>query len=127
MVKVNIPKSNPDPSFRYKRDQIEIQIHNNNGGITKLNNIDKIADQLGSPIDHIIKYIQKKSNTGIIKKDGIFLRKTDNVENIEKIIEEYILKEVLCPKCNNPEFNINVEKKTTIKTCKACGEKRESN
>jgi translation initiation factor 5 len=127
MVKVNIPKCNPDPSFRYKRDVIEIVIHNNNGGITKLNNIDKISEQLGCQIDDIVKFIQKKSNTGIIKKDGIFLRKIDTVDNLEIIIEEYIKKEVLCPKCNNPEFNVDIQKKKTIKTCKACGHTRESN
>ena len=126
MVKVNIPKSNPDPSFRYKREQIEIQIHNNNGGITKLVNIDKIAEQLYSQPEDLIKFIQKKSNTGIIKKDGIFLRKTDTVDNLENIIEEYIKKEVLCPKCNNPEFNTETTKKSVTKTCKACGHSRTS-
>lgn len=124
MVKVNIPKSNQDPSFRYKRDQIEIQIHNNNGGITKLVNMDKIAEQLYSQPEDLIKFIQKKSNSGIIKKDGIFLRKTDTVDNLENIIEEFIKKEVLCPKCNNPEFNTDIQKKSITKTCKACGNSR---
>jgi hypothetical protein len=39
MSKVNIPKSNQDPFFRYKREEIKIQILNNNGGVTKLLNI----------------------------------------------------------------------------------------
>lgn len=124
MPKVNIPSSVNDPTYRYKRDKIEIVIQNTNGGITKLLNIDKIAIQLGSTQDDILKFLKKKANTGIIEKNGPFLRKSETVDNLENILEEYILKEVLCSKCSNPEFSTENVKKTCIKTCKACGHSR---
>lgn len=124
MPKVNIPKSLIDPTFRYKRDIIEIIIQNTQGGITKLVNIENIATQLGTPLDDLLKFLKKKTTTSMIQKNGIFLKKTETVENIEKYIEEFITKEILCPQCNNPEFSLESTKKTTTKTCKACGHNR---
>ena len=124
MPKVNIPYSVLDPTHRYKRDKIEITIQNTNGGITKLLNIDKIATQLNCDVADILKFLKKKANTSIIEKNGPFLRKSESVENIEKILEEFINKEILCPKCNNPEFSAEKVEKTEVKTCKACGHSR---
>ena len=124
MPKVNIPSSVLDPTHRYKRDKIEITIQNTNGGITKLLNIDKIATQLNCDVADILKFLKKKANTSIIEKNGPFLRKSESVENIEKILEEFINKEILCPKCNNPEFSAEKVEKTEVKTCKACGYSR---
>jgi translation initiation factor 2 beta subunit (eIF-2beta)/eIF-5 len=124
MPKVNIPNSATDPTYRYKRDKIEITIQNTNGGITKLLNIDKIAVQLGTKQDEILKFLKKKANTSIIEKNGPFLRKSETVENIENMLEDFIKKEILCPLCNNPEFTAEIVKKTCIKTCKACGHSR---
>ena len=84
MPKVNIPKSVNDPTYRYKRDKIEITIQNTNGGITKLLNIDKIATQLNSDVASILKFLKKKANTSIIEKNGPFLRKTETVDNLHQ-------------------------------------------
>ena len=59
MVKVNIPRSTTDPTYRYKRDKVEITIQNTNGGITKLLNINKISQQLGSTDEDILKFLKK--------------------------------------------------------------------
>ncbi len=121
MSKVNIPKSNPDPFFRYKREEIKIQILNNNGGVTKLLNIDSIATKLNCSVKDILSYFKKKLNTTIMEKD-LVIKKVETVNRLEEILEEYIKTNVLCPKCVNPEFS--EEKKT--KTCKACGFSRDS-
>jgi translation initiation factor 5 len=121
MVKINIPKSINDPTYRYQRDIIKVEVHNNNGGMTKLINIETIATQLGCELDDILKFFKKCLNVNIIKKEGIFIRKVETQQDIENILEEYIQKEVLCKKCKNPEFTLNKDKKKIIKTCKACG------
>ena len=61
-MKVNIPKTNLDSFFRYKRDEIEIKVLNSNGGNTELTNIKTISVQLGDDLELIIKYIKKKIN-----------------------------------------------------------------
>lgn len=124
-MQVNIPKSINDPSYRYKRDIIKIEIQNSNGGITKLSNIEIISNQLGCQVNDILKFLKKKINTSTIEKNGIFLKKIETQDNIEKIIEDFIKIEILCPKCNNPEFNVESGKKI-IKICKACGHSRNS-
>jgi translation initiation factor 2 beta subunit (eIF-2beta)/eIF-5 len=121
MSKVNIPKSNQDPFFRYKRDEIKIQILNNNGGVTKLLNIESIATKLNCQVKDILSYFKKKLNTTIMEKD-LIIKKVETVTRLEEILEEYIKISVLCPKCVNPEFT--EDKKT--KTCKACGFSRNS-
>ena len=124
MSKVNIPKSNNDPCFRYKRDYIKIQIVNNNGGVTKLLNIEAIAQTLNVSVKDILSYFKKKLNVTIIEKD-LIIKKVETVNKLEDLLEEYIKNNVLCTQCNNPEFTESVDKKTKLKTCKACGFSRE--
>ena len=120
-MKINIPKSNSDPTYRYKRDQLEITVQNIKGGITKINNLETISSQLGDDISHIIKFLKKKTNTSITNNDkGILINKTEQVSKLEEYLEEYIKKNILCPNCSNPEFTI--DKLTRI--CKACGFER---
>jgi len=114
-----------DPTYRYRREMVKIEIYNNNGGMTKLENIDIISNEIGTELQELLKYIKKKINANIVQKNGIFIRKIENVEQIENVIEEYILAEVLCPKCNNPEFSTEKIKKNKYKTCKACGNTRD--
>lgn len=121
-MKVNIPKSNLTAHFRYTREVIEIQIIDKNGGMTQLKNLETIAKTIYSKPDDILKFIQKKINIPKPTNDktGIFLRKRMTVDEIEELLEEYIAKNVLCPKCNNPEHIAEKE----LKKCKACGHSR---
>lgn len=123
-MQVNIPGSIIDPSYRYTRDLIKISIFHSNGGMTKLENINLIVEQLGCELDEILKFIKKHISCSIINKNGIFIKKIESADNLEEIIEEYIEKEILCKKCNNPEFNIDIQKKKKYKICKACGAHR---
>ena len=124
-MKVNIPKSNSDTFFRYKRDEIDIKNINTNGGNTELLNIKIICEQLKDDAELIIKYIKKKINTNISKKNDIFIiNKIVTKKDLEDILEEYIRLYILCKACGNPEFVRNINKKEEDRTCKACGVNR---
>ncbi len=116
MATINIPKSNTDPFFRYKREEIRIQILNNNGGVTKLLNIEAIALTLNSSVKSILNYFKKKLNATVMEKDNI-IKKVETVSKLEEILESYILECILCTQCANPEFT----EKNNIRECKACG------
>lgn len=116
MSKVNIPKSNQDPFYRYKREEIKIQILNNNGGVTKLLNIESICKGLNINLKELFSFYKKKLNVTIIEKDFV-IKKVETINKLEEILEEYIKLNVLCTKCSNPEFTESNGKKT----CKACG------
>ena len=119
-MKYNIPKSVNDMNYRYKRDEIQITNINSNGGNTKLNNLIDISEQLNDNINNIIKFMKKKLSVGIItNKTEIIINKSETKDNLENILEDYIKKFIICPNCNNPEFDII--KKTQTRTCKACG------
>jgi translation initiation factor 2 beta subunit (eIF-2beta)/eIF-5 len=121
MTTVNIPKSNLDPFFRYKREEIRIQILNNNGGVTKLLNIGTIASTLNSSVKSILNYFKKKLNVTVMEKDNI-IKKVETVSKLEEILESYILENILCKDCTNPEFT----EKNNKRICKACGLSRNS-
>lgn len=120
-MKVNVPKSNNDPTYRYKRDLIDVTIQNIKGGITKINNLELICKQLGDDIGSILKFLKKKTNTSITNNDkGILINKVEQVVKLEEYLEEYIKKYILCPNCSNPEFTLD----KTTRACKACGIER---
>ncbi len=124
-MKVNIPKSNLDTFFRYKRDEIEIKVLNINGGNTELSNITIISEQLKDDVELIIKYIKKKINTNINKKNKLHIINKIVIKNeLEEILEEYIKMFIICKECGNPEFSKTKTKKEEIRTCKACGTNR---
>ena len=130
-MKVNVPKSNSDTFFRYKRDEIEIKVLNVNGGNTELSNINIISEQLKDDLELIIRYIKKKINTNITKKnnkndknDVYIINKVITKNELEDILEEYIKIFILCKSCVNPEFSKTKTKKEEIRTCKACGTSR---
>jgi translation initiation factor 2 beta subunit (eIF-2beta)/eIF-5 len=124
-MKVNIPKSNSDTFFRYKRDEIDIKNINTNGGNTELLNIKIICEQLKDDAELIIKYIKKKINTNINKKNDIYIiNKIITKKDLEDILEDYIKNKILCKQCGNPEFVRNIIKKEEERTCKACGANR---
>lgn len=116
MSKVNIPKSIIDPFYRYRRDEIKIQVLNNNGGVTKIVNVESICKALNISIKELFSFYKKKLNVATIEKDFI-IKKVETINKLEEILEEYIKLNVLCPQCSNPEF-IDKDGK---KTCKACG------
>lgn len=116
MSKVNVPKSNNDPFYRYKREEIKIQNLNNNGGVTKLLNIELICKGLNINPKELLHFYKKKLNVTIIEKDFI-IKKIETINKLEEILEEYIKLNVLCPKCSNPEFT----EKDKKNICNACG------
>lgn len=118
---INIPKSNTDPFFRYKREEIKIQILNNNGGVTKLMNIESIASTLNAPVKDLLNYFKKKLNAQIIEKEFV-IKKVETISKLEEFLESYIKEKILCTQCANPEFTEQNNKKT----CKACGFSRNS-
>jgi translation initiation factor 5 len=119
-MKFNIPKDNSDPFFRYKRHQIEIQHINKKNGLVVLDNFNVIAKELNRPVNDVIKYFRKKLGMSITISNSTFQIKSSGgggitVDVLEKILESYIEKFVLCKKCGNPETSpLNFQ-------CLACG------
>lgn len=119
MSNVNIPRSVEDPFYRYTRQTIKLKHIAKNGGMTVLENLDQIALAIGVQTSFLAKVIMKGLNTSLVKVP-ISLRGVFSSNDIENIIESFIIAYVICPNCDNPEF---LEKKKK-RICKACGHTR---
>lgn len=118
MSKVNIPKDNIDPFARYKRDVLETTIIKKE---TIVNNFSAVCKQIYREPEFVCQWLKKKlatsasvSKDGSCKVKGLFSSQT-----LDDIIEDVIVKHVICKTCGNPE---TVESKSSQKLrCKACG------
>ena len=121
--RVSIPKSKVGET-RYMRERIIISIINRHGGITQIMNINRIIMETGIPRKMLISEL--KSRLGCRIEDttkDILIYKIETIDKLEDILETFITKYVLCPRCSNPEFTIESSKKCEYWICKACGDK----
>jgi len=113
---INIPKSVVDPFYRYQRE--EIKLSNQKLGIC-IDNLDIIAKSIYLNPKTIMKLFQKK--TGCQSKDNILYNKNITKNELDDILEDFIII-IICNKCYNPEISFIKEKKNKLfKSCAACG------
>lgn len=115
MTKIPFPKNEKtliDPTYRYKRDEVIIE---KSGQFFNLKNIVPIAKDLNIKIEDLIKYLQKKLNQSIIldKTTNTYKIKNVSINDVEKVLEQYIVENMVCNKCQLPEVK--------DKICSACG------
>ncbi len=124
---VNIPKDSTDPFCRYKRPIINTVLLAKNGGTTVWTNIKEVSKSLNRTVEMMIVYFRKSLKCSIQSKDEqVMFRGKFDTSQLEKIIEMYIAKCVLCNICHNPETNIRASKQNSdqvVLTCRACGSK----
>ena len=117
---INIGGSPEDPHYRYKRHQIQIKHTNKKGGETTIINLVQISKELKLPFKVFEpKFLKKvKKKYGLSAKNGKF-KGSVTVNQLEKVLEQFIKKHILCPSptCGLPEWN--------GEQCSACGHQRE--
>jgi translation initiation factor 2 beta subunit (eIF-2beta)/eIF-5 len=115
MSLINIGGDPNDPHYRYKRNIIEVQYLQKQGGMSQVTNFDLICKQLKVPEEDFsnafYKNVKKKMGLNLYGK-GIFKGHVE-VSDLEKQLEKMIHSFILCPKCKLPEWN--------GKYCSACG------
>lgn len=104
----NIQEIN-DPSNRYKRPVTRITVEKKSK--TRIVNISEIAKSLHVKSQKIITFLQKSMGKRI--SDDFIIPGIVSLEEIDRHIQKYINKHVLCKNCNLPEISKN--------TCLACG------
>ena len=124
---LNIPSTVKDPHYRYKMPKIQITTQGSGNGIkTNWVNLPEVSNALKVPLDYPIKFIARElgSNTDT-KSNSYLINGSHDVEKMQELLDKFIRKYVLCPKCKLPEIHgkVRVEKKKgKIKcTCRSCG------
>jgi len=114
----HLPKSVLEKSrFEIPRVMGHIQ-----GNRTIISNFKQIADTLGRPPEHLLKYLQKELATpGEIKPKGLILGSKVAASMVNSKIRDYANKYVLCPECGKPDTKLIEQGKAYLLKCTACG------
>jgi translation initiation factor 5 len=118
---VNIGKDKKDVFYRYKRELTRVSVERNKTIVLNLYKISQqlvgnFSDQSSAVFNAIVKTLRKKLSLNIKveeKTNNVILHGKVDVAKIEEILETFIVRYILCPKCKLPEWNGN--------TCTACG------
>lgn len=97
-----------------------------NGIKTRIVNMSDIAKALDRPPSYPTKYFgcELGAQTTIDHKtDKYIVNGSHTAEKMQDILDGFIQKFVLCPKCENPETTLTVHKQTISQRCMACGER----
>lgn len=124
------PEKREDQYYRYKMPSVIVKIEGSGNGIkTVFPNIEEICAALSRPVDFIMKHFQwefgaqrtmKKSND----TTKCLLMGRFEEARIQKSLDSFVEKFVLCAKCRSPETKLSIEKTDNVySTCDACGEK----
>lgn len=114
-MSVNIDNS-VDPFYRYKRSEAKIENKSNKTIITNLNDV---AKALHTKPSYILYYVQLEKSTVVTGKGEIKANLTKL--EVEKLINDYVSRYILCAKCNYPELSIKAEGVKLYFNCEACG------
>ena len=122
---LNIPSTVKDPHYRYKMPRIQTALQGSGNGIkTKWVNLPDVSNALKLPVEYPLKFIGRElgSNTEL-KANSYLINGNHPVEKMQELLDKFIKKYVLCPKCHLPEIHgkIKVTKKDIKCTCRSCG------
>ena len=122
---LNIPSIVKDPHYRYKMPKIQTAIQGTGNGIkTNWVNLPDVSNALKVPVEYPLKFIGRElgANTEM-KQNSYLINGSHTVEKMQELLDRFIKKYVLCPKCHLPEIHgkIKVTKKEIKSTCRSCG------
>lgn len=108
-----------DVSYRYKVPIPKIEHKNRK---TKITNLSEIANAIKRNPDYISKYFGCELSTVYkYKNDECIINGNHSRQVLDKILDDFINKWVLCSNCELPETDLLVRKNKIYFDCKACG------
>ena len=123
---LNIPSYVKDPFYRYKMPKLLTKVEGKGNGIkTVIPNMGDISKALNRPPSYATKFFgfEVGSLTVIDEEHSKYIvNGVHDAEKLQKQLDTFIEKFVLCGRCKNPETDIVFEGDRVLKDCKACGE-----
>lgn len=98
------------------------------GNKTVISNMQQIADTLGRPIEHLMKFILKELATpgGVHGQLAVFGTKVP-ASRINDKIKQYARTFVVCAECGKPDTKMTKDGSINIMQCTACGARKPIN
>lgn len=125
MSTVNIPSYLDDPNYRYKMPRVKVQrISRGNGVKTVLLNMGDIAKALKRNPDYSTRFCGCELGAMSrydLKRGYTIINGIHSEDDVQTIIDKFIERFVLCPKCSLPEVDLLVLDRKVQGSCNACG------
>ncbi len=94
------------------------------GNRTVISNFHQIADSIGRPLEHFLKYVLRELATpGDLKSNALMLGTKIPASRINEKVMQYVKEFVICKECNRPDTKLVKEDKITFIKCSVCGAK----
>ncbi|KAL0237232.1 hypothetical protein PCE1_000629 [Barthelona sp. PCE] len=114
-----------DPSYRYKMPRVSIESFGREGNVrTRFKNIIEVARAIKVEPDFIAWFlgIDLGAQVRFTAKDNeCLLRGSQDLDEMQQSVFNFIQNFVLCPSCGLPEITLSKKKKTVYCDCGACG------
>lgn len=117
-------KDMPDSVKEKERFEIPKVIGHLQGNRTIISNFSQIADSLGRPVQHMLKYVLKElAAPGNLTNSALMIGAKVAASRINQKIRQYANEFVLCSECGKPDTKMEKEGHVTYIRCTACGDK----
>jgi len=124
----NIGGTDKDKYHRYKRPEFKTKVEKpgTNGVKTVIENMSAIAKALQVPPEYPTRFLGYELCTQATYEDSAdrtctIIKGKHTVQDLDKALEEFIKKFILCSKCKLPETKISVKKGQVRVNCRGCG------
>jgi len=119
----NVPRKVIDPNYRYQMPFLKVKVEGKGKMVkTIVENIDEVAKSLERNTEYIMKFFAFDLGVQYSFKNGKHtLGSARSAEELQKILDIFIDKFLLCDSCSNPETVFQISKNQLTLSCKACG------
>jgi translation initiation factor 2 subunit 2 len=118
----NAWKKIPEGFHETERWQIPKATIITEGKYTIITNFSEIIDSIKRDGKEFLTYLLNDlATSGEIKGQRAFIKGSQKISVLNREIEVYCRKYVICPTCNKPDTNIIREGRSVILNCTACG------
>ncbi|CAF4158431.1 unnamed protein product [Rotaria sp. Silwood2] len=128
MAMINVNRQTNDMFYRYKMPKLAAKVEGTGNGIkTVLVNVTAIAKALNRPPTYVTKFFGCELGAQVqmnAKEDRYIVNGAHDCEKLQNLLDGFIKRFVLCPKCDNPETKLSVRKRNggeILQVCAACG------
>lgn len=127
MALINVNRGTSDMFYRYKMPALIAKVEGKGNGIkTVVVNMADIGKALNRPASFPCKYFgcELGAQTQMDDKKGRYVvNGAHEGARLQELLDGFIKKFVLCPECENPETELQVQisKSRILQVCKACG------
>ena len=107
----------------YKMPKMILKVEGKGNGImTNITNLEDVAKSLRVPASYPHKYFGIELGTLTkTKTDSFIVNGKHDIGAMEKILDKFIEKYILCPLCKLPEMTLKTKKDSLLGSCRSCG------